>query len=66
MQHFTCPRDDTCDSKRKLKTTLANVNGIERDNCQSEENMKMTLVKVKVSKSANCKHESKTCESEGV
>lgn len=59
------PKDDTCDSKRKVQTTLVNVNEIESDTCQRKYNMKMKLIKVKTRKSDSHKHESDTCESEG-
>lgn len=59
------PKYGTCNSKRKVKTTLANVNEIESNTCQSKDNMKVKLIKVKTNKRNNCKHEIDTYESEG-
>lgn len=58
-------KDDTCDSKRKVKQHQKNVNDIENNTFQGKDNMKMALIKVKKSKSNSHKHEIDTCKIEG-
>lgn len=40
-------KSDTCNSKKNVKITLANVKELRSDTFQSDVNMKITLIKVK-------------------